>query len=64
MRLHDRMNKLEERVLAPTEMIVVMDQRENEGETIEDATARYEAEHGPIYDPHGDVIRVVIQRFG
>jgi hypothetical protein len=29
----------------------------------EDAVAAYEAEHGPIYDPHGDLIRVFLSNF-
>jgi hypothetical protein len=33
------------------------------GQTDEQATAVFEAIHGPIDDPRGDVLRVLINRF-
>lgn len=64
MRLSERMSKLEDRIIPAGNKIAVLRMNEGQGETEEEAISRYEVENGPIYDPRGDVIRVVIRRFG
>lgn len=61
MKLQDRVAKLETAFEPEAPPVVVIDKLC--GETDEDAISRHEAENGPIYDPRGSVLRVLIEHF-
>ena len=62
MRLADRISELERRS-GPRGGVVVIHQQYPD-QPNDEATAAYEAEHGPIHDPRGTLIRVFLRKFG
>ena len=59
MRLNQRVAKLERHRTPGGGVVVIRHQYPDQPN--DEALAAYEAEHGPTYDPWGDVIRVFIR---
>ena len=61
MRLNQRVANLEKSLMPGGGVVVIHHQYPDQPN--EEAAAAYEAEHGPIHNPRGDLIRVFIRMF-